>query len=205
MKKYIFVVLGIVLVILAVKLSSNKEKEVITNINNDVSNQEKTMQATLKTNKGEIVIELFNKEVPSTVANFAKLTGEGFYNGVKFHRVIKGFMIQTGDPFSKDDSKMALWGTGDPGYKFADEIDPKSDLYTKVGYMKGVVAMANSGPNTNGSQFFIMHENYPLPSLYAIFGKVLSGQDVVDVIANVKTGPNDRPIDPVIINSITIN
>ena len=114
-------------------------------------------------------------------------------------------MIQAGDPLTKDDSKTALWGTGGPGYQFADEIDPKSDLYVKVGYMKGILAMANSGPNTNGSQFFIMNETNPLPPLYTIFGKVNTGQDVVDAIANVKTGANDRPVDAVIINSITLN
>ena len=93
-------------------------------------------------------------------------------------------MIQGGDPQSKDDSKTALWGTGGPGYKFNDEINTQSDLYAKIGYKKGVVAMANSGPNTNGSQFFIMHSDYSLPPLYTIFGKVISGQDVVDKIAN---------------------
>src|SRR6185436_614561 len=132
-----------------------------------------------------------------SVANFLKLAKEGFYDGVKFHRVIKGFMIQGGDPLSKDDSKISSWGTCGPGYKFADEIDPKSDLYTTIGYKKGTVAMANSGPNTNGSQFFIMHEDYNLPPLYTIFGHVVAGQDVVDKIALVKTGANDRPVEAV--------
>ncbi|OGI89788.1 hypothetical protein A2911_00785 [Candidatus Nomurabacteria bacterium RIFCSPLOWO2_01_FULL_40_15] len=163
------------------------------------------MNATLKTSMGDITIELFEKQAPNTVANFTKLAGEGFYNGVKFHRVIKGFMIQGGDPLSKDDSQPSLWGTGGPGYKFADEIDATSALYGEGGYAKGIVAMANSGPDTNGSQFFIMTENYPLPPLYTIFGKVLSGQDVVDKIANVQTGQSDRPVEPVIINSITLN
>ncbi|MBP6884030.1 MAG: peptidylprolyl isomerase [Candidatus Pacebacteria bacterium] len=162
------------------------------------------MQATIHTNKGDITVEFFDKQAPKTVANFTKLAGEGFYNGIKFHRVIKGFMIQAGDPLTKDDTKAGLWGTGGPGYQFADEIDPKTDLYTVVGYKKGVMAMANSGPNTNGSQFFIMTEDYPLPPLYTIFGKVDAGQDVVDAIANVKTGAGDRPVDAVIINSITI-
>ena len=162
--------------------------------------------ATLKTNKGEITIEFFDKEAPNTVANFLKLAKDGFYDGTKFHRVIKGFMIQGGDPLTKDDSKVDSWGTGDPGYKFADEIDLKSDLFTKTGYAKGIVAMANSGVNTNGSQFFILTENYPLPPLYTIFGKVTSGQDVVDTIANVATTgrPYDRPLSAVIINSISL-
>lgn len=174
------------------------------NITNNTKKITKEMtSATLDTSKGEIIIEFFDQDAPKTVANFIQLAQKGFYNGIKFHRVIKGFMIQAGDPLTKDDSKMDLWGTGGPGYKFADEINSKSDLYV-AGYKKGIVAMANSGPNTNGSQFFIMTENYPLPPLYTIFGQVLSGQDVVDKIANVKTGANDRPIDPVIINSITL-
>lgn len=164
---------------------------------------EKT-SAVISTNMGDITINFFGKESPKTVENFVKLAMDGFYNGIKFHRVIKGFMIQGGDPLTKDDAKMDMWGTGGPGYKFADEIDTKSTLYTKGGYAKGTVAMANSGPNTNGSQFFIMTEDYPLPPLYTIFGYVVSGQDVVDKIANVKTGPSDRPISPVIINSVTI-
>lgn len=178
-------------------------KENITNSNN----QAKTMSATLKTSKGDITIEFFDKQAPNTVANFLKLAKAGFYSGIKFHRVIKGFMIQGGDPLTKDDSKMAQWGTGGPGYSFADEIDAKSDLYVKTGYAKGIVAMANSGPNTNGSQFFIMTENYPLPPSYTIFGKVTSGQEVVDAIANVKTvkpGVLDRPVSPVVIESVTL-
>ena len=167
------------------------------------NNEENKMTATLRTNKGDITIDFFEKDAPNTVANFVKLAKEGFYDGVKFHRVIKGFMDQTGDPLSKDDTKMALWGTGDPGYKFADEIDTQSDLY-KMGYKKGIVAMANSGPNTNGSQFFIMAVDYPLPPLYTIFGKVVTGQEVVDAINNVKTGANDRPIDAIAINTITL-
>lgn len=177
----------------------NGETKPINNLDN-----KKKMNAILSTNKGDIKIEFFASDAPKTVENFIKLADSKFYNGVKFHRVIKGFMIQAGDPNSKDDSKMALWGTGGPGYAFPDEIDAKSDLYVKTGYQKGIVAMANSGPNTNGSQFFIMNENYPLPPLYTIFGKVVSGQNVVDAIALVKTGPNDRPVDPVIINSVTI-
>ncbi len=104
-------------------------------------------------------------------------------------------MIQGGDPTGT--------GTGGPGYKFADELNPSTQSY-KDGYVRGVVAMANSGANTNGSQFFIMHADYPLPPLYTIFGKVTSGQDVVDKIANVKVGPNDRPVDPIIITSVTL-
>ncbi len=170
----------------------------------NVTDNKKIMNATLHTNKGDIQIEFFDTDAPNTVANFTKLASEKFYDGIKFHRVIKGFMVQAGDPLTKDETKSAFWGTGGPGYKFNDEINPQSDLYAKVGYKKGILAMANSGPNTNGSQFFIMHADYPLPPLYTIFGKVTAGQDVVDKIANVKTGPNDRPVDPVVINSITL-
>lgn len=181
-------------------------KKDITNLENKEITKQMT-SATLNTNKGNITIEFFDKQAPNTVANFLKLAKEGFYSDIKFHRVIKGFMIQGGDPLTKDDSKMAQWGAGGPGYKFADEIDAKSDLYVKTGYAKGVVAMANSGQNTNGSQFFIMHETYPLLPSYTIFGKVVSGQDVVDAIANVKTlqpGLLDRPVSAVVINSISL-
>ncbi len=181
-------------------------EEVNTETNTTINNNDnkKTMYATINTNMGSIKIEFFDEAAPKTVGNFVKLAESNFYNNVKFHRVIKGFMIQGGDPLTKDDSKAALWGTGGPGYKFEDEIDTKSELYTKVGYKKGIVAMANSGQNTNGSQFFIMNEDYALPPLYTIFGKVVAGQDVVDKIALVKTGPGDRPIDPVVIQSIKI-
>lgn len=179
--------------------TNNPEPKPITNLNDT----KKVMNATLHTNMGDITISFYDKEAPNTVANFLKLAKAGFYDGIKFHRVIKGFMIQGGDPLTKDDSKMAMWGTGDPGYKFADEIDPNSALY-KTGYKKGIVAMANSGPNTNGSQFFIMTADYPLPPLYTIFGHVTAGQDVVDKIALVKTVGGDRPVDPVVINSVEL-
>ena len=157
----------------------------------------------IETSMGDILADVDAKNAPRTVENFMKLAKSGFYNKVKLHRVIKGFMIQGGDPLSKDDSKMAMWGTGGPGYKFADEIDPSSPLY-KNGYKRGIVAMANSGPNTNGSQFFIMHADYPLPPSYTIFGKVVSGQDTVDKIALVKTNTSDRPVSPVVINSVSV-
>ncbi len=179
------------------------EAKNITNLDNQTTVKNMT-SATLSTNMGSIEIEFFDKEAPNTVANFRKLATAGFYNGVKFHRVIKGFMIQGGDPLTKDDTKIDMWGTGDPGYKFADEINPKSDLYVKTGYAKGIVAMANSGENTNDSQFFIMTETYPLPPSYTIFGKVTSGQDVVDKIANVSTCPGDRPLEPIVIKSISL-
>lgn len=152
-------------------------------------------RATLDTSLGKIVIEFYSADAPKTVANFIKLTEQGFYNGVTFHRVIPGFMIQGGDPSGN--------GTGGPGYTFADELNPATASY-KTGYKKGVVAMANAGPNTNGSQFFIMTADYPLPNSYTIFGHVVSGQEVVDAIANVKRDSNDKPLTPVVIKEVTI-
>lgn len=171
--------------------------------NNTLAPTPAEMTAVIATSMGDITIRFYGNDAPKTVANFAKLAKEGFYDGVKFHRVIKGFMNQTGDPLSKDDTKMAAWGTGGPGYKFADEIDPAGALYQK-GYKTGVVAMANSGPNTNGSQFFIMAADYPLPPSYTIFGEVTSGLDVVAAINDVKTGANDRPLQAVVVNSVRV-
>ena len=126
-------------------------------------------QIHLSTSKGEIVFELFEDTAPQTVSNFVYLTQGGFYNGLTFHRREEGFVIQGGDPVGN--------GTGGPGYKFPDELN---DSYT---YERGIVAMANSGPNTNGSQFFIMLDDTPLPKAYSIFGRVTQGMDVVDAIA----------------------
>jgi cyclophilin family peptidyl-prolyl cis-trans isomerase len=150
---------------------------------------------TIETNYGEIKFETYDADAPKTVQNFITLAEKGFYNGLTFHRVIKGFMIQGGDPLGT--------GTGGPGYTFEDELNPATDSY-KAGYLKGVVAMANAGPNTNGSQFFIMLENYPLPNSYTIFGKVVSGQDVVDKIGSVQTGANDMPLNKVTMESVTV-
>ena len=152
-------------------------------------------KVTIDTNFGKIVLELYEKDAPKTVENFKTLAGKGFYNNLIFHRIISGFMIQGGDPSGN--------GTGGPGYKFEDELNPNTASY-KTGYKKGVLAMANSGPNTNGSQFFIMLENYPLPHNYTIFGHVVSGQEVVDAIGKTKTGANDRPVAPVVMKSVTV-
>ena len=177
--------------------TASSTQEIPTIINPSTSSgQAKTKNMiTIETNYGTIVFETYNQDAPKTVENFITLANKGFYNGLTFHRVIPGFMIQGGDPNGN--------GTGGPGYQFEDEINLNSDLY-KTGYKKGVVAMANAGPNTNGSQFFIMTEDYPLPSNYTIFGKVVSGQDVIDKIANVKTGANDKPITPVVMKTVTI-
>ncbi len=134
----------------------------------------KTYTATISTEKGDIVLELFAKEAPKTVNNFVFLSRDKFYDGVTFHRVIKDFMIQGGDPTGT--------GTGGPGYKFEDEVDPKQNPHRFDA--PGVLAMANAGPNTNGSQFFITHVPTPhLNGKHTIFGRVTKGQDVVDKIA----------------------
>lgn len=139
--------------------------------------------AELETSAGKMKIELFASETPIAVNNFVFLSRQGFYNGTKFHRIIKGFMIQGGDPLGN--------GTGSPGYRFDDEAIARD-------YERGIVAMANAGPDTNGSQFFIMHQNYPLSKNYVIFGKVLEGLDVLDKIAEtpVKVGPSGEPSEP---------
>ncbi len=168
---------------------------------NNSNNNKMTNIVTLETSLGEIQFETYNNDAPNTVANFVKLAKEKFYDGLIFHRVIKGFMIQGGDP---NCVKGGACGAGGPGYQFADELNPATASY-KAGYQKGVVAMANAGPNTNGSQFFIMLENNPLPNNYTIFGKVIKGQDVVDAIGNVKTGSGDKPVENVIIKSATVS
>lgn len=152
----------------------------------DSQTNPKTMPTVkISTNKGDITIELYKDDAPKTVENFLTLVNKNFYDGVIFHRVISGFMIQGGDPTGT--------GMGGPGYKFEDELNAETESY-KAGYVRGTVAMANAGPNTNGSQFFIMHADYPLPHAYTIFGKVISGMETVDAIAEGKTDGNDRPI-----------
>ena len=150
---------------------------------------------TIATNKGTIVFETYDADAPNTVKNFLTLAGKGFYDGLIFHRVIEGFMIQGGDPTGT--------GRGGPGYTFADELDPSTPSY-QAGYVPGTVAMANAGPNTNGSQFFIMQANTPLPHAYTIFGKVISGQNIVDAIAAVPVDGNDKPLSPVTMEKVTV-
>ncbi len=150
---------------------------------------------TLETNKGTIVFETYDADAPKTSENFVTLANKGFYNGLIFHRVITGFMIQGGDPTGT--------GMGGPGYKFADELNPATESY-KIGYARGMVAMANSGPNTNGSQFFIMHKDTPLPHNYTIFGKVIKGLEVVDAIAATPVNGSDKPITDVVMKKVTV-
>lgn len=158
----------------------------------------KNMKAIIKTNKGDIEIT-FDERAPKTVENFVKLAKEGFYNGTKFHRVIKDFMIQGGDPLSKDDELMGRWGTGGPGYQFDDEIHEGNNNVV------GSIAMANAGPNTNGSQFFInTKDNNFLDMKHTVFGNVTKGLDVVRKIESTETFPDDKPIEPIVIESIEI-
>ncbi len=156
--------------------------------------------AIIKTNKGTIKFELLETDAPKTTENFRLLAEKGYYDGVIFHRVIKNFMVQGGDPLGEGYGGESAWGG-----KFNDEINRASSLYQGA-YAKGTVAMANSGANTNGSQFFIMHADYPLPPSYTKFGKVADSesQAVVDAIAEVETDGRDKPVEPVVMESVTI-
>jgi cyclophilin family peptidyl-prolyl cis-trans isomerase len=161
---------------------------------------QKVTSATITTNYGVIEVA-FGTSTPMTVENFAKLSASGYYNGTRFHRVIKDFMIQGGDPLSKDVANKAAWGTGGPGYKFNDELTGKET------YPLGTLAMANAGPNTNGSQFFIVTANpsVPLPPSYTVFGHVTSGIETALKIQAVQTDPSDRPLQDVIVESIVVH
>src|SRR6266852_2916641 len=154
--------------------------------------------AVIQTNKDTIKFELLEQDAPKTTENFRLLAEKGFYDGVIFHRCINGFMIQGGDPTGTGRGGQSAWGG-----KFADEINSSSEVY-KRGYKAGTVAMANAGPNTNGSQFFIMHADYPLPPSYTIFGRVTEGQSVVDAIATSETDRSDRPAAEVKMEKVTI-
>ncbi|HEY1359808.1 MAG TPA: peptidylprolyl isomerase [Thermoleophilaceae bacterium] len=148
-------------------------------------------QATLHTNRGAVVVELFDEDAPKTVDNFLKLSRDGYYDGLIFHRIIKDFMIQGGCPEGT--------GTGGPGYEFEDEINEHK-------IVRGALAMANRGPNTNGSQFFIVTtEEAPwLDGKHTVFGRVADGMDSVDAIEGVETGAQDRPTDPVVIEKVEV-
>lgn len=171
---------------------------------------------TIDTNYGQIQFATYDDDAPNTVKNFIDLANKGFYNGLSFHRVVKDFVIQGGDPNCRpatvnpktgglELNVSGPCGAGGPGYKFNDELNPNTLSYQQ-GYLQGVVAMANSGPNTNGSQFFIiLKDNLTLPHNYTIFGKVVKGQDIVDQIGNVKVDPkDDRPIDVVVMKKVSV-
>lgn len=154
--------------------------------------------AEIETNFGKIRLKLDSINAPIAVNNFLKLSDQKFYDGTKFHRVIKGFMIQGGDPNSKS-GNPSTWGTGGPGYKFNDEFNSRK-------LIRGSLAMANSGPDTNGSQFFIVTAaSTPwLDGKHTNFGEVISGMEIVDKIENLPTGTNDRPVEDVVIKGITL-
>jgi cyclophilin family peptidyl-prolyl cis-trans isomerase len=147
--------------------------------------------AALRTTEGVIVLELFDKDAPETVENFRKLAGDGFYDGLTFHRIIRDFMVQAGCPQGT--------GTGGPGYEFDDEINDHK-------LVRGSLAMANAGPNTNGSQFFIVtaDETPWLDGKHTVFGKVTEGEDVLERLNEVPTAGADRPVTPVYISSIDL-
>jgi len=208
MKKiFILSTLSILILSGCVTASQTEQNQPISNVNfnsneltnNDMSAPVTAKQATIKTNLGDITVEFYGDDSPRTVANFVKLASEGFYDNTKFHRVIKDFMIQGGDPLSKDDSKKPMWGTGGPGYKFADEFNQHK-------LVKGSLAMANSGPDTNGSQFFIVTaDSTPwLDGHHTNFGQVIKGLDVVEKIGNVVTDSSDRPLEAVVIKNIEL-
>ena len=154
---------------------------------------ERSYAATVRTNRGDITVRLFADEAPATVNNFVFLAREGFYDGVIFHRVIEGFMVQGGDPTGT--------GTGGPGYRFPDELGAAQSR----GYRMGTLAMANAGPDTNGSQFFITHQDVGLPPQYSVFGKATDGLEVVDDIATTDTDGSDRPVEEVVISTVEIH
>ncbi|MGI8575072.1 MAG: peptidylprolyl isomerase [Egibacteraceae bacterium] len=148
-------------------------------------------QATIATSCGSITIELLADEAPATANNFAFLAGEGFYDATVVHRVVPGFVVQMGDPTGT--------GTGGPGYRFADELDSAREH----GYARGIVAMANAGPDTNGSQFFVCLQDVALPPAYAVFGRVTEGMETVDRIAEVPL-QGETPLETVFVESVTL-
>lgn len=200
MKKEVWMALGAVVVVLGlIMFLGQKNEETAITTAEPTNTMSKTItQATFVTNLGEITVELYPNKSPETVANFVKLAQSGFYEGTKFHRVIKDFMIQGGDPNSKGDDK-STYGRGGPGYSFNDEI-------TDVPLVKGVLAMANSGPNTNGSQFFIITapETPWLQGHHTAFGKVTMGMDVADKISMVAKDQNDVPLTPVVVEKVIL-
>jgi len=172
-------------------LSNNKVYDSMPEMNIDIS---KKYSAVIKTSMGDMSIDFFTEDAPLTVNNFINLSLDGYYDNVIFHRVISGFMIQGGDPSGTGHGEMGKF----PGYKFEDELNNQRS------YDKGILAMANAGPDTNGSQFFIMHVNYPLPYQYTIFGFVTDGLEVIDKIASVETGDGDKPVNDVVIETVEV-
>jgi len=194
MKRLLIVLLGLLMI---VGCSNNSNSTTTTTISSTTTTTEQGVSvmnriAIFETSMGTFKVELYEDKAPITTKNFIELTNKGFYNGLIFHRVIKGFMIQGGDP--KGD------GTGGPGYTIQDEFN------TGLKHERGVISMANTGrPNSQGSQFFVTVAATPtLDGKYSVFGKVVEGMDVVDKISVVPTNANDKPLENVVINKITI-
>jgi len=195
---FVVVVIVIILGVMVLKNKSNNQKDISVQPTNVI----------LKTNKGDIELLLYTDKTPITVGNFVELARGDFYDNTKFHRVIKNFMIQGGDPQTKDDSLMAMWGMGGSGIKIPDEF------VAGLSNMRGTISMANSGPNSGSSQWFINlvdnsrldFDKPPAESKHAVFGKVINGREVVDAIGNVETeGPdNSRPVEPVVILDVVV-
>jgi peptidylprolyl isomerase len=192
----------------------NNQNNNMNNINNEdtrtVHNQKDLAQeyqyVVLNTNKGDIKIKLYTDKTPITANNFLNLAQEGFYNNTKFHRVIEGFMIQGGDPLSRNNEQKERWGTGSPGYAI-----PNEDV-ASVSNVEGTISMANAGPDTGGSQFFINTANnenldfnkQPLQSQHSVFGEVVEGMEVVKEIESLETDSRDRPLEDAIIEEVTL-
>ena len=162
--------------------STMSDEKVYSSMPEMIIDKNKSYTAVIQTSMGDLTVEFFSDTAPVTVNNFVSLSNDGYYDNIIFHRVISGFMIQGGDPSGTGHGEYGKF----PGYTFEDELNNQQP------YEKGILAMANAGPNTNGSQFFIMHVDYPLPYQYTIFGKVTDGLDVIDTIASVQTAEGDR-------------
>lgn len=221
LKNALFTFLAITSIMLIINCSSEEPVE-ITNMQNEKQNssdqgvnmsnessnlpfemvdQSKSFTVVLNTNKGSMTFELFTSESPMTVSNFISLSKAGFYDNVIFHRIIQGFMIQSGDPTGT--------GRGGPDYRFADELTNTQPPLNRK-YLRGTLAMANSGPNTNGSQFFVVHADAPLPPNYTIFGQITEGLDTLDAIASTPvttgaSGETSSPTEEITIQSITVS
>ena len=189
-------IIGLVITIIAVALlfvfGLKKEQPTTLSMNT-------THQITMSTSAGDIVIDMYGEATPKTVENFTTLASEGFYDGTRFHRIIENFMVQGGDPLSKDLESKNMWGTGGPGYQFEDEFVPE------LSNVKGTIAMANAGPGTNGSQFFLnVADNTFLDGKHTVFGVVSEGYDIVEALSQVATDGGDKPLEDVILNSVTV-